>query len=242
MLLQEKVALITGAGRGIGKAIALAFAAEGADLVLCARTASQVQAVGDEVRRRGRRCLAGVADVSSAEDVERLVAEALREFGRIDVLVNNAGISRDKSFMETSRAAWDETLGVNLWGVVFFLQAVLPGMLARGSGSIINIASGAGQRGLPGNAAYSAAKAAVIALSHALADEVGTQGVRVNVISPGPIKTEMLAASPLQGFLLKGNVRMLPPEDVAGAALFLASDVSGGMSSQVLTIRNSNRW
>ena len=174
MVLQEKVALITGAGRGIGKAIALAFAAEGADLILCARTASQVQAVGDEVRRRGRRCLAGVADVSGADDVERLVAEALREFGRIDVLVNNAGISRDKPFMETSRASWNEILGVNFWGVVFFLQAVLPGMLARGSGGIINIASGAGQRGLPGNAAYSAAKAAVIALSHSLADEVGT--------------------------------------------------------------------
>jgi NAD(P)-dependent dehydrogenase (short-subunit alcohol dehydrogenase family) len=242
MLLQDKVALITGAGRGIGKAIALAFAAEGADLVLCSRTASQVRAVGDEVRGCGRRCLALAADVGRAEDVERVVAEALREFGRIDVLVNNAGISRDKPFVDTSLTDWHDTLAVNLYGVVYCLQAVLPGMLARGSGSIINIASGAGQRGLPGNSAYSAAKAGVIALSHALADEVGAQGVRVNVISPGPIKTEMLAASPLQGFLLKGNVKLLPAEDVAGAALFLASDLSGGMSSQVLTIRNTNRW
>jgi NAD(P)-dependent dehydrogenase (short-subunit alcohol dehydrogenase family) len=242
MLLQEKVALITGAGRGIGRAIALAFAAEGADLVLCARTRPPVQAAGEEVRAGGRRCLAVTGDVARAEDVERVVAEAIREFGRIDILVNNAGISRDKPFLETSLPDWHDTFAVNLYGVVYCLRAVLPGMLSRGSGSIINIASGAGQRGLPGNSAYSAAKAAVIALSHALADEVGPQGVRVNVISPGPIKTEMLAASPLQGFLLKGNVRMLPPDDVAGAALFLASDLSGGMSSQVLTIRNTNRW
>jgi len=242
MLLQNKVALITGAGRGIGRAIALAFAAEGADLVLCARTGAQVQAVGEEVRGRGRRCLARAADVARAEDVERVVAEAVREFGRIDILVNNAGISRDKPFVDTSLDDWQETLAVNLYGVVHCLRAVLPGMLSRGSGSIINIASGAGQRGLPGNSAYSAAKAAVIALSRALADEVAPQGIRVNVISPGPIKTEMLAASPLQSFLLKGNVRMLPPDDVAGAALFLASDLSGGMSGQVLTIRNTNRW
>jgi NAD(P)-dependent dehydrogenase (short-subunit alcohol dehydrogenase family) len=242
MLLQDTVALITGAGRGIGRAIALAFAAEGADLVLCARTGAQVQAVREQVRGRGRRCLALAADVGRAEDIERVVAEAMRELGRIDILVNNAGISRDKPFVDTSLADWHDTFAVNLYGVVHCLRAVLPGMLTRGSGSIINIASGAGQRGLPGNSAYSAAKAGVIALSQALADEVGKQGVRVNAIAPGPIKTEMLDASPLQGFLLKGGVKLLPPDDVAGAALFLASSLSGGMSGQVLTIRNTNRW
>jgi 3-oxoacyl-[acyl-carrier protein] reductase len=242
MLLKDKVALITGASRGIGRALAIAFAAEGADLVLCARTILPVQEVSDEVRRRGRRCLAVATNVVHAEDVARMVEEGLREFGHIDVLVNNAGFSLDKPFVETSLAEWHDTLDVNLYGIVHCLQAVLPGMLARGSGNIINIASGAGQRGLPGNTAYSAAKAAVIALSHSMADEVGMKGVRVNVISPGPIQTEMLAASPLQGFLLKGGAKPLPPEDVAGAAVFLASDLSGGMNGQVLSVRTSNRW
>ena len=131
MLLKDKIALITGAGRGIGKAISLRFAEEGASLILCARTAAPLQEAADAIRRMGRNCLAAVVDVSTEEDVTRLVKDGLAKFGRIDILVNNAGISNPKPFLETSTADWDEAINVNLKGVVFCTRALLPGMLER---------------------------------------------------------------------------------------------------------------
>ena len=242
MLLKDKGALVTGAGRGIGKAISLKLAEEGASLILCARTASQLQEVTAAIRSVGRPCLSGVVDVAKEEEVTRLVKDGLDQFGRIDILVNNAGISNPKPFLETSNADWDETINVNLKGVVFCTRAVLPGMLERGSGTVINIASGAGLRGLPGSIAYTASKAAVIGLSHALAEEVGQRGIRVNVICPGPIKTELLDNSPVKDFVLKNKAHLLPPEDVAGTVVYLASNLSGGLNSQMICVRNSNRW
>ncbi|MCX5734862.1 MAG: SDR family NAD(P)-dependent oxidoreductase [candidate division NC10 bacterium] len=242
MLLKDKVALVTGAGRGIGKAISLKLAEEGASLILCSRTASQLQEVTAAIRSAGRPCMSGVVDVAKEEEVTRFVKDGLDQFGRIDILVNNAGISKPKPFLETSNADWDENINVNLKGAVFCTRAVLPGMLERGSGTVINIASAAGLRGLPGSIAYTASKAAVIGLSHALAEEVGQRGIRVNVICPGPIKTELLDNSPVKDFVLKNKAHLLPPEDVAGTVVYLASNLSGGLNSQMICVRNSNRW
>lgn len=242
MLLQDKVALVTGAGRGIGKAIALRFAEEGARLILCARTASQLEGTTEAVRATGRACVSEVVDVSREDEVTQLVQTGLARFGQIDILVNNAGISNPKPFLETTIADWEEAIRVNLMGVVLCTRAVLPGMLHRRSGAIINIASAAGLRGLPGSPAYTASKSAVIGLTHALGDEVGEQGIRVNVVCPGPIKTELLDRSPVKDFVLKNTAHLLPPEDAAGTVLYLASSLSGGLNSQVLCLRNSNRW
>ena len=242
MLLKDKVALITGAGRGIGKAISLRFAEEGASLILCARTAAPLQEVTDAIRHMGRPCLGSVVDVAKEEDVGRLVKDGLSKFGQIDILVNNAGISNPKAFLETSNADWDEAINVNLKGIVFCTRAVLPGMLERGFGRVINIASAAGLRGLPGSPAYTASKFAVVGLTQALADEVVDKGIRVNVICPGPVRTELFDSSPVKDFLLKNPAALLTMDDVTGAALYLASDLSGGMNSQTICVRRSSRW
>lgn len=242
MLLEDKVALVTGAGRGIGKAISVRFAGEGASLILCARTASQVQETTDAIRTAGRPCLAAVVDVAKEEQVQRLVGDGLAKFGRIDILVNNAGISNPKPFLETSNADWDEALTVNLKGVVVCTRALLPHMLQRGAGRVINIASAAALRGLPGSPAYTASKFAVVGLTQALADEVVDKGVRVNVICPGPVKTELFDSSPVKDFLLKNPSALLTMDDVTGAALYLASDLSGGLNSQTICVRRTTRW
>ncbi len=242
MLLKDKIALVTGAGRGIGKSVALKFAEEGASLILCARTASQVQETARKIEAIGRPCLAAGIDVAQEDQVRDLVNDGLRRFGQIDVLVNNAGISNPRPFLETSNADWDEAIDVNLKGIIYCTRAVLPGMLKRGSGVVINIASAAGLRGLPGSPAYTATKSAVIGLTHSLAEEYGEKGIRLNVICPGPIKTELLDQSPVKDFVLKNKAHLLPPEDVAGTALYLASHLSGGLNSQVICLRNSNRW
>ena len=242
MRLEGRSALITGAGRGIGRAIALLYAQEGADIVLAARTEAEIEAVADRVRGFGRKALPVATDVASGSDIEDCVGKALDALGKIDILVNNAGMSRSKPLLETTLDDWNETMAVDLTAVFLFIRSVLPLMIERKSGKIINISSGAGLRGLPGNNAYSAAKAGVIAVSQSLASEIQDSGVKVNVICPGPIETEMLKASRNREYLLKDKANLLMPDDVAGAALFLASDLSGGMNGQVLTIRNSNRW
>ncbi len=242
MLLEKKVALITGAGRGIGKAVALKFAEEGASLLICARTLAQVQETAQAVRAHGPACLAAALDVGCEKDVNQWVEDGLKHFGHIDILVNNAGISNPKPFLTTSNAEWDDTINVNLKGVIYCTRAVLPGMLARGTGVVVNIASAAGLRGLPGSPAYTATKAAVIGLTHSLAEEYGEKGIRLNVICPGPIKTELLDQSPVKDFVLKNKAHLLPPDDVAGTALYLASHLSGGLNSQMICLRNSNRW
>jgi len=242
MLLKDKVALVTGASRGIGKAISLRFAAEGAHLIVCARTESQIQALAEEIRASGRECLGVVASVDNEADVNRMVEQALAKFGRIDILVNNAGISNPKPFLETSMADWDEALDINLKGVILCTRAVLPDMLRRKAGNVINISSGAGLRGLPGSTAYAASKAAVIALTQALGDELLGTGIRMNVICPGAIRSELLDRSGVKSFVMGRPGTVLEIEDVVGAVLYLASDLSGRLSSQVIVVRNNNRW
>ncbi len=242
MLLKDKVALVTGATRGIGRAISLAFASEGANLIVCARTARLVQEFANEIRAGGRKCLGVVAAVEQEADVNRMVEEALAMFGRIDVLVNNAGISNPKPFLETTMADWDETLNINLRGVILCMRAVLPDMLRRGAGKVINISSAAGVRGLPGSPAYAASKAAVIALTQAVGDELLGKGVLLNVVCPGAIRSELLDRSPVKNFVIGNPATVLEVEDVAGMALYLASDLCGRLSSQILVVKNSNRW
>jgi 3-oxoacyl-[acyl-carrier protein] reductase len=240
MMLQNKIALITGAGRGIGRDIALTYARAGADLALAARTESQLKAVAAEVGELGRQALAITADVAAPADVERMVAETLRQFGRLDILVNNAAVAGPKLVIDTTLEDWNRMIGVNLTGVYLCSRAVLPHMIERGAGKIISISSGSGLRGSARNAHYSASKAGVIAFTQGLANEVRAHGLQVNVICPGPIKTEMLASRPDTSPVDESN--FLQTEDVAGAALFLASDLSGRMNAQIISVRNSNRW
>lgn len=240
MMLNGKVALITGGGRGIGKEIVLTYARSGADVALVARTKSQLEIVANEVREIGRRALVIVADISDSADVERMVAETLHEFGQLDILVNNAAVAGPVPVIDMTLEDWNRMIGVNLTGVYLCSRAVLPHMIERGQGKIISISSGSGLRGSARNAHYSASKAGVIAFTQALANEVREYGLQVNVICPGPIKTEMLASRPNTSPVDESN--FLETEDVAGAALFLASDLSGRMNAQIISVRNSNRW
>ncbi len=189
----------------------------------------------------GQRSLAVVADVSDPTDVSRLVNDTLRAFGQIDILVNNAAITAPQLVIETSLENWNKIINVNLTGVFLCTQAVLKHMVDRREGKIINISSGSGARGSPGNAAYSASKAGVIAFTQALAGEVRASGIQVNVICPGPTSTEMLASRP-QGVSPYTAAEAMQPEEVAGVALFLASGYSGRMNAQAIHVRVSDRW
>jgi NAD(P)-dependent dehydrogenase (short-subunit alcohol dehydrogenase family) len=240
--LVSKTALITGGGKGIGRSIAQTFAKQGAKVVVTARTETQLQEVAGKIVSEGGKCLPVQGDVSKEEDVIRVVEASRKKFGNIDILVNNAGVSRESPFMDLSLSDWDHLLAVNLKGVIHCIRAVLPGMQERKAGTIINIASAAGLRGLPGSSAYSAAKAAVIGLTQSLGGEIVSDGIRANVICPGPIETEMLQQSAVRDFILKDKTNLLATEDVAGTALFLASDLSGGINSQVFVVRTKSRW
>lgn len=239
-MLKDKTALITGAGRGIGRAIALAYAGFGTDLALVSRTRMELQTVAAEVEQLGRRALVIVADIADPTDVQRMVDETLAKFGQIDILVNNAAIAGPKKVIDLSLTEWQQMIDVNLTGVFLCSQAVLQHMIDRRQGRIINISSGSGLRGSPSNAAYSATKAGVVRFTESLAGEVREFGIKANVICPGPIKTEMLASRPSSGPADESN--FLEPQDVAGAALFLASEQAGQMTAQIIQVRNSNRW
>jgi len=241
-LLQGKTAVITGGGRGIGKVIALVYADHGAEVVVTSRTQAQVDSVAQEIQAKGGRCLPVTADISREDDVARLFEQCRQAFQKVDILVNNAGITLERPFMELSPTDFRNLFEVNVMGTVLCTRAVLPAMLERNSGRIINVASGAGLRGLAGNSAYSVSKAGVVGLTHSLADELQTTGIRVNVICPGPVNTEMLQQSGVKDYVLQAQSTILAPREIAGIALFLASEYSTGMSSQVLVGRLSNRW
>jgi NAD(P)-dependent dehydrogenase (short-subunit alcohol dehydrogenase family) len=241
-LLQGKTAVITGGGRGIGKVIALVYADHGAEVVVTSRTQAQVDSVAQEIQAKGGRCLPVTADISQEDDVARLFEQCRQAFQKVDILVNNAGITLEHPFMELSPTDFRNLFEVNVMGTVLCTRAVLPTMLERNSGRIINVASGAGLRGLAGNSAYSVSKAGVVGLTHSLADELQTTGIRVNVICPGPVDTEMLQQSGVKDYVLQAQSTILAPREIAGIALFLASEYSTGMSSQVLVGRLSNRW
>lgn len=243
-LLSGKVALITGAARGIGKGIALKFAQQGATAVLSGRNLGALEAVAGEITSAGGHAGCLVADVTSEQQVQEMVQEAIDRYGRIDILVNNAGISKEQPFLEMPISVFDEIMTTNMRSVMLVTKAVLPHMVAQKEGSIINIGSGAALRGLPGSAAYSASKAAVVCFTQALGDEVRKlePRIRINAICPGPVDTEMFQKSERREFILQAGGDVFSTETMGDAALFLASEMSKGMNSQVLVLRGFNRW
>jgi 3-oxoacyl-[acyl-carrier protein] reductase len=237
--LLDRVAIVTGAARGIGGAIAAAFAAEGADVVLADVLDEEVaEPVLSAIAGAGRRALYVQTDVSDEQQVRSMVDRSHEEFGAVDILVNDAGIFGQFFFHELTVEEWDRVLGVNLRGVFLCTRFVLPGMLDRGRGNVINIASQLGQIGGIEMVHYSASKAGVIGFTKALAREVSTKGIRVNAIAPGPILTDMMAQETEEWAARK--LAELPigrfgnADEVAPTAVFLASDDSSYYVGQTL--------
>jgi NAD(P)-dependent dehydrogenase (short-subunit alcohol dehydrogenase family) len=253
MLLAEKVAVITGGGRGIGRAMALKFAGEGAAVVIAARTKSEIEAVAKEVHTIGGLAAAVAADVADEQQCERLIHEATSQFGRVDILVNNAGeYGPVKPVEEISPTEWDRVVAVHLRGAYLLTRLVLPGMYARGSGVILNISSLSAKSAFGWGSPYAAAKAGLLGLTRVTAAEAARKGVRVNAICPGPVtETKMskdlgqtlakrLGVSKeeqLSGFLntiLQG--RGQTADEIAAAALFLCSDQASAITGQALNV------
>lgn len=228
--LQDQVAIVTGASRGIGRAIALALASEGARVVVnYASSSTAADAVVTEIKAMGSEAIALQADVSQADQVDALIKAALDQWGRIDVLVNNAGITRDTLLLRMKPEDWQAVIDLNLTGVFLCTRAVSKLMLKQRSGRIINITSVAGQMGNPGQANYSAAKAGVIGFTKTVAKELASRGVTVNAVAPGFIATDMT-----EGLEAEAILALIPlgrygqPEEVAGMVRFLAADLSAG--------------
>lgn len=228
--LRDRTALVTGGGRGIGQAIARLYAGEGADVAVLARTREEIEATADEVKGLGRRALAVQADVALEAQVGEAVRTVLGTWGRIDILVNNAGIVRVAPVVEMAAAEWDEVQAVNLRGAFLCTRAVLPEMVSRRDGVIINVSSISGRRGTARLGAYCASKFGLIGLTEAVAEEVRAAGVRVNAICPGSVDTAMLKIS------FPGARPTLSPDDVARVALYLASDESQPITGAVIDV------
>ena len=238
-LLDGKVALITGAARGIGKAIAMKFASEGADVAFTdlvindagEQTVKDIEAFGHKVR-------AYASNAANFEETHNVVNQILADFGRIDILVNNAGITKDGLMLRMTEAQWDAVLNVNLKSAFNFIHAITPIMARQRGGSIINMSSVVGVSGNAGQCNYSASKAGLIGLAKSIAKEMGPRGIRANCIAPGFIVSDMTNA--LSEEVRDAWVKQIPlrrggtPEDVANVALFLASDLSGYVSGQVI--------
>ena len=240
-LLEGKTAVITGAARGIGKAIALRFAAEGANIAFTDLAYNEtVQALEAELSAMGVKAKGYASNAANFADTNEVVGKIVQDFGRIDVLVNNAGITRDTLLMRMTEEQWDLVINVNLKSVFNFTKVVQPIMLKQKSGSIINMSSVVGVSGNAGQANYSASKAGIIGFTKSVAKEIGSRNIRCNAIAPGFIITEMTAALPedvRQGWIDKIPLkRGGTPEDVANISLFLASDLSSYVSGQVINV------
>lgn len=239
MELKERVALVTGAGQGIGRAIALKLAEEGATVVINDINPAAEEVAG-EIKAGGGQAVSILADVSSAADVSRMVEQIISQYGRIDILVNNAGITRDSLVMRMTEEDWDKVLAINLKSVFLCTRAVVKSMLKQRRGRIISIASIVGLIGNPGQVNYASAKAGIIGFTKAIAREVASRGITANAIAPGFIDTEMTKKlSDSQRQELIENIplgRLGTPEDIAEAVAFLASPRAGYISGQVLTV------
>ncbi len=250
--LRDKVAIITGGGRGIGREIALAYGRAGAKIVIAARTVEPMQKTCADLERLGARAIHLRTDVAREADCARMAAETMKAFGRIDILVNNAGIAGPtKRITDMSLAEWQETIDIDLTGTWLASRAVLPTMDKQRSGNILNISSGAGRRGYPLRSPYAASKWAMIGLTQTIAGEWGTRGIRCNCICPGAIAGERIEnvmrarAQALNqpyelvraGFLSQAAMnRMASEEEVARVALFLVSDLAAGMTGQTINV------
>jgi len=247
MRFEGKVVVVTGAGQGIGRAIALSFGREGADVMVNDIIIETAQKVAEEIKSMGRRALAIKADVSKSEEVQEMIDTGLRELGKIDILVNNAGGGPRKKaveFAQSTEEMSDIIIGINLKGVFNCTRAVINHMIQRGSGKVVNISSGAGVRGTPKMVEYSAAKAGVIGFTKALAKEVGAYGINVNCVSPGVTRTAAIEQLPKEVakdlvddiFAMQVLRRLGEPEDTANAVMFLASDEASFITGQNLLV------
>jgi NAD(P)-dependent dehydrogenase (short-subunit alcohol dehydrogenase family) len=250
--LKDKVAIVTGGGRGIGKAISMAFASEGAIVVIAARTSSSLDHTVKKIKSGGGRAKAIQADVSDETQVQRLVAETIKEYGRVDILVNNSGIGGPTvNVVDLRLQDWNEVLAINLTGSMLCAREVLKHMIPRRKGSIVNMASDAGRFGYPMRSPYCVSKWGLIGLTETLAIEVGRYDIRVNCISPAAVKGERLinvvkgrskaTGVPFEQLMSKitANYSLQRPTEeaeVAAAAVFLASDESSGVTGHTLAV------
>lgn len=240
MRLKDKVALITGGARGIGQAIAMTFAREGADIVVADVNLEIAQKTALEIEGLGRKALALEMDVTNFEKVEEGINKILDKMGKVDILVNNAGITKDNLLLRMSQADWDVVINVNLKGTFNCIKAVTRPMIKQRSGRIISIASIIGLMGNPGQANYAASKAGIIALTKTVAKELASRNINANAVAPGFIQTEMTAKLPED--IKKKMLEAIPlaklgtPQDVANTCLFLASEESSYITGQVITI------
>ncbi len=239
--LSGKTAVVTGGSRGIGRAIVLRLATQGADVAFSYRgNAAAAEATAEEVRALGRTALPVNADVSQPESAETLIKEALDGLGKVDILVNNAGITRDDLIMRMGIDAWREVLETNLFGAFYTLKAVTRPRLKARSGRIVNITSVSGQAGQMGQANYSSAKAGLIGLTKAAARELASRGITVNAVAPGFVLTELTPDLPeaLQAQITERTPlgRFGTPQEIADAVAFLASDEAGYITGQVLAV------
>lgn len=237
--LSGKVAIVTGGGRGIGRAIALALSDEGADVCVVARTRSQLDSVAGEICKRGRRAVVAQCDVTDLSAVEGAVAKAVGEFGRVDILVNNAGGGEERKVIgDDDPDAWRRVIELNLMGTYHFSRAVLPHLRTAGGGTIINVGSGMGHQARVGNSSYNAAKAGVWMLTRCMAMELANEAITVNELVPGPVATELTATvfepdSPhptIPGEWVKS------PEEVTSLAIFLATQGLKGPTGQSFSL------
>ena len=250
MRLEGKRTFITGGGRGIGRAIALKFASEGADVAVVARTSSEIDAVAEEIKEKGRRALAIPCDVGDSKEVDEAVQRAIRELGGVDVLVANAGALLHARLEETTDALWDEMMRVNLNGAFYAFRAAVGEMSERGWGRLIAISSVSGKIGGANRSAYHAAKHGVLGLVRSVALEVAAAGVTVNAICPGFVDTSLvdtfregLASHAEESEAVMNRYkddipmgRFLAPDEIAGMALYLASEEAAGITGQAYTI------
>ncbi len=232
--------MITGATRGIGRALAQAFASAGANLAICATRENALQEAAAELAAFGGKVYTQVVNVSNAQDCESFVANAVKELGSLDVLVNNAGITKDNLTVRMSEQDWDDVIAVNLKGTFLMSKAALKVMFKKRSGSIVNISSVVGEMGNPGQVNYVASKAGIIGLTKTLAKEFGSRNVRVNAVAPGFVQTEMtdelpedVKAKALEAVPLK---RFATTQDIAKAVLFLASDDASYITGHILAV------
>ena len=240
-MLDGKVALVTGAARGIGKAIALKFASEDADVAFTDLVINEAaEETIAEIAAFGHKVKGYASNAADFDETHAVVEEILKDFGRIDILVNNAGITKDGLVMRMGEAQWDAVIAVNLKGAFNFIHAVVPGMARQKGGSIINMASIAGQMGNPGQVNYASSKAGLIAMAKSVAKEMGSRGIRANAIAPGFIVSEMTNALPEA--VREEYIKQIPlkrggtVDEIANTALYLACDLSSYVTGQVIAV------
>jgi len=246
MKLRGKTALVTGGGRGIGRAIALGLAQEGAQIAVLDILGGNAASVAREIEATGVKALALTADLTKRAQVEQAVADTLSQFGQIDILVNNAGWDRMEMFLDSEEDTWDKIIAINFKGMLYVCKAALPSMVARGQGKVISIASDAGRAGSTGEAVYAGTKGAIIAFSKTLAREMARHKITVNVVCPSLTETPLLQSireqSPKTEKVIEAVTRAIPlgrvgqPEDIAGAVVYLASPAADFVTGQTLSV------